>query len=623
MKPPSLLLTPPTPPGVSLPGLIAASARINVLGNVKSTLRSIGLSPARPGCISITVAGREEALAARLGCSPSIIHAASSPPVDPADGLVLRWGDGEIRRTYLNTRARRISPTALSMSSHHRAAWLNGLLDYCPESLELLIDGCARCGRTQGWLAAEGIDRCDEPGCGPLQGVAEHLPESLIEGYRRFAGICSPIPTERRTARSGLSSELADLPPVNLVDFAMKIGLALEDVVASGHGRFKDLSSGERSRAASRGAMALGEWPLRLRSEIRTELTSRGIADGAARRRLHAGLLSAGRSIRGGAQLQAVVSKALPEIHVEVGRSFVGLHGPRLLASVASRRLGISHARLGQLSQAGVFTEEGVVTRNHRRVLYDAECIDVAADAWRGSAPVENLMRRLGLPRYACERIVGAGDVENATHPFVLGLAGQPRFVIVSLENYASRIRAACRTGPAPADAVRIESAMRMVGGRLKPWCQVLRAVGRSRLPAWQTGGDGPLSATLLVRLDELEFFAAADAADGVATHSFLSNRLSQYDAMTVLNLNQITGPHLAAAGLLRFETGRKSLLVEMDDVLAIARDHVSVAEAAARLRQQPNAVRRRVVRELGQPASPAGWLRSVFDQRFAGERMA
>lgn len=44
---------------------------------------------------------------------------------------------------------------------------------------------------------------------------------------------------------------------------------------------------------------------------------------------------------------------------------------------------------------------------------------------------------------------------------------------------------------------------------------------------------------------------------------------------------------------------------------------HVATAEAAARLGQSPSAAWHRVTRELGQPSSPAGWLRRSFDHRF------
>ncbi|MGA1799317.1 hypothetical protein VH567_11120 [Sphingomonas sp. 4RDLI-65] len=619
VKPRSLLVTPPTPPGISLPGLVAASARLNVLGDVKSTLRSIGLAPVRPGCISISVRGREGALAARLGCPVPVVEAAATPPLDGSDASVVRWGDGAIRRSHLITDRRRVSVAAMAISPHHRAAWCNGVLDYCPESHELLIDHCARCGRTQRWLAAEGVDFCDEPGCGPLSASRVVLPNDVVDGYGLFAGICSPIPIERQAALDRLSPELVDLQPVTLIDFAMRIGLALENTVSTGRSGFDDLTPAERSRAAARGAMALCDWPHRVRSEIRSELAFRGIGDGTARRGLHAALHAAGRSIRGGSHLEELMRSALPEIHVEIGRSFVGMDGPRILGSVAARRLGVSHVRLRLLSEAGVFAEEGVLDGNYRRALYDASDVEAAAEAWEQTSPIGSIMRRLGLPRYACERIIGAGDVEGATHPYVLAREGQPRFRTASLEDYAARIGSACRSDPAPSDAVALDAAMKMVGGRLKPWRQVLHAVTRGALRAWRVEGAAGIVPKLLVRPTELAAFAALDADEGVGPRSFVSDELSQVDAMTVLNLRQIDGPRLAAAGLLRFETGTRSLLVGMNEVLDVARGHVATAEAAARLGRMPSAAWHQVARELGPPPSLAGWPREAFDRRFAG----
>lgn len=120
-------------------------------------------------------------------------------------------------------------------------------------------------------------------------------------------------------------------------------------------------------------------WPRRFRVEVQYELNSRGIGDGKARRRLRVALRSAGRAIRGGEYLRGLMASALPEIEVEVGRSFAGLSGPRVVGSVAARRLGTSHAELRHLASVGIFTEEAVVDGRYRRALYDADQIDAAA----------------------------------------------------------------------------------------------------------------------------------------------------------------------------------------------------------------------------------------------------
>src|SRR3546814_1548206 len=62
---------------------------------------------------------------------------------------------------------RRISPLTLQTSEHHRAAWLLGLLPYCPLSLERLVDECPNCpGKKLGWRRSWGIANCER--CGEL-----------------------------------------------------------------------------------------------------------------------------------------------------------------------------------------------------------------------------------------------------------------------------------------------------------------------------------------------------------------------------------------------------------------------------------------------------------------------
>lgn len=618
VRPRPLLLVPHAPIGVSLPGLVAASARLNVLGDVKPVLRSAGL-PLRPGYIAGLVVGREAALAARLGCPEATIVAASTPPLDVPDGAMVRWGDGAIRREWLDSRLRRVAPGALRSSNHHRATWCNRLLGHCPETLETLVDRCARCGRDQRWLAAEGLGWCDRRGCGPLDAIGEPLPGELADDYRMFASLCSPIPQEREIVHASLAPVLAELPPAILIDFIFRLGLALQDSTSSPRKALTGAAPAERSRVAARGAAALRQWPLGLRAEIRHELAVRGSADGAARRRLRAGMLAAASVLPSDdAGRPSILLSALPEIRGEIGRSFIGIDGARLLGSDAARRLGISHGALRRHADAGMFVAEGVVERGYRRALYESSVIDEAASAWRRSDPIARLIRALGLPRYACEMIVGAGDVVRETHPFALTLADQPRTLTASTDAYLSSLVEACRHEAPPPGVVRLDAALKIVGGRLKPWRQVLDAVRSKKLKAWMEASPAPIVRRIRVLPADIAHHLMRSADEGLLDGAFVSPAMSQVDAMTVLNLRQIDGPLLASAKLLRFDKGRRSLLVEVDEVLAIARGHVATPEAAARIGIGPAAAWHETSHVLGPPQSPAGWPRRRFDDWLA-----
>src|SRR3546814_3554599 len=66
------------------------------------------------------------------------------------------FGAAVVYREDILLDRRRISPLTLQTSEHHRAAWLLGLLPYCPLSLERLVDECPNCpGKKLGWRSEE------------------------------------------------------------------------------------------------------------------------------------------------------------------------------------------------------------------------------------------------------------------------------------------------------------------------------------------------------------------------------------------------------------------------------------------------------------------------------------
>lgn len=541
----------------------------------------------------------------------------STPYIGAVDDRVVRWGDGALSRYELETRRRRVSPISLAKAPHHRAAWMNLLLDYCPESLELLIDKCDRCSRPLGWTAAWGIGNCDDRQCGPLPESLERLAPELTEGYRMFAALASPVPGDNRAFVEGLATELRVLLPVTMIDFAVRLGAALAGITAGTRNTVRALAPAQKARVVSLGARMLLDWPSTLRRTVRDQIDSTPGRDGNARRRFRNALLRAAAAQQGGDSVDALLRGALPEIYVEVGRAFSGLTVPTILGSAAANRLGVNNSELTAATQAGVFTEETAFRGINRRVQYRLSEIECAEAAWRGSVPIETVASTLGLPRYACERMVASGAIEHEQHAFVLRLPGQPRATSGSLESFLDQLAAVCSRARPPAQAARLHAAMRVVGGRLKPWPQVLDAILNQKLPCWITPGALPITARMHVLPNDLLRFARLKIGSDVPVGCFIAADMSQIDAMSVLNLRQIDGPRLVNHGALRFRKGRRSFLVGVSEVLALAADHVATPEAAARLGIPPSAAHPLIVRVIGPTHSPAGWPRHIFNQTF------
>ncbi|MBD8736231.1 hypothetical protein [Sphingomonas sp. CFBP 13706] len=598
--------------------MIATSARLNVLGNVTPTLTAAGLSRVRPGTIGMTPSGYEEALAARLGCRPDDVRAAATPYIGPERNGIVRWGSGALVRAHLETRRRRVAPSALASAPHHRAAWMNLMLDYCPETLERLIDACPRCLRPLGWRSAWGIGHCDDPDCEVLPVGSEFLTTELASGYRMFAELGSPVPEERSRRLAAMAPEFAALHPVAILDFAFRLGTALDAGGRVGRGGVCDMPGDARARSVATGAELLQAWPGALREAVRSAIAADDGRTAAARRSLKASLLRAATPRSGGDAVEAMLRDAIPEVFVEVGRVFSGIDRAMILGSESARRLCVTHAELAAASQNGVFTEEAVHEGGYRRVQYVEAEIVAAAAARRDSVPIGVVVKSIGAPLYACERIIGSGAIERERHPFALTLHGQPRAVKASLEDYVTSVERACRATPPPADAVGLQPAMRSIGGGLKPWRRVLAAVIAGALPCWLSPAEGSLADRMLVRQSDVARFSAVENGDGVSDDAHLSTAMSQLDAMAVLNLKQTEGPRLLDAGLITAAAGRRSLLIPIAQVVSLAREWISTAEIAANTALSPARAYRMVEAVLGPKPSPAGWLRTDYDRAFS-----
>lgn len=261
--------------GESLIGLVARATRANVLGRTGVILDGLIRRAIRPGEVGRVLSDFEN-LALQLGCKSEEISERCHADLDNHNGCdEVRWGLGALLRVDVETNLRRISPVSLSIKDYHRAAWMNRLLPYCPESFELLVSQCQACGANQSWREAWGIGICDRYACRRrLVGSGQRLPSHLAKAYKQFASLVSFDACEREVFTATLHQKLQVLAPTALIDLVINLGTAnSQDFDKPTRQRFSMAAPLQVAEILCSGTMLLKGYPHSLRERSNSSAT--------------------------------------------------------------------------------------------------------------------------------------------------------------------------------------------------------------------------------------------------------------------------------------------------------------------------------------------------------------
>ena len=570
-------------PDESLPGLVARAVAENVLLQTRILLAGAdGLL--HPGTIGSMPTEDLRRLAAVLGCGEEAILARAHPYDEPGRGRGKGRGRGRVDfggvpvlREDLLLERRRISPLTLAGSAHHRAWWLLGLLPYCPVSGERLVERCPDCPeeprRALGWRRSRGIGVCER--CGrPVPPSAEPpLPERLGKGYWLFAGLLCIDAEVRARAVARLPERVRLLDPAARIDLTLQLGAACRSKpITLARSGFVRLPPAILAEVVATGADLLRRWPDGLREWCSEELAAAG--DDADRiGRVRRTLRRPGLPHTAAPTQMGIWREALPNLFATFPRSS-GDPRPTVLAGQTSRTTGLSFDQLEALEAAGALDVVMEYRRKRRFRQYRLDQVLGVKNALAGCAPASRAEWRLGLPAYAVEQLCCEGVLELAGHPAVAVVRTGLQLATAGLENLETRLAAAARSGTPPPGSVALGTAARRIGGRLKPWSAIIRALLDGSVP-FRLSGAGPFARRARVRPEALAAFAAVAFDEGAHPGFDFSSELMQRDTAEILNVD---APEMAAirrAGKLAFRGEGTALRTDRAVVLALAREMV------------------------------------------------
>lgn len=517
--------------------------------------------------------------------------------------------------TLIEKRCRRIAPAALSIAPYHRSLWDLRLFPVCLETGQILIDDCGNpaCeGGALGWRQTLGIDRCEHCMADLIESQTSEMSTDLVAELRCVARL---FQVEER------ENVLATLPPPIAGSggkVAVELLLRLLTVIDPNLKPFRNaLHRADPLVLASAVAGAwnmMTDWPHGFEKFAIEKISKREAIhlDG-----------------NGGETIRFLKTKETSTVSAEVAeiaretRDTMDLGGGRanevanrtVSIKPAATLLSLATAEVAQHRRDGNLRIEIVIDERERlQPMFNRSEIEAIADGISSRMGLDSFAWKLGVSRNGAEQLVEMGYLDLLDHPFFRARYDAPQVTAASSERFLESLN-----GPVISsldkDEVPLSIAMKIIGGRLKPWGPVLSKLVDGSLPFRIKDGSTFLVRRLVVKRKALPIILGLHFADPTAPNVPISDSISKADAQEILNIGGKEGVQLFADVPTRKGDRKKSLMV--DAVIDLGRRHITSAELALRrnvsVQKAYNDAFEKGVPYLG----PAGFCRSTAEATF------
>lgn len=601
-------------PRESLRSVVARSCHANFLPNSWGLLQYVGLAHRNQVYVSEdpNIDPAELAYAMRVPTDEVLKRRYAPLGRDHVDFFGL---DVHIGR--LVKQVRRFSPTGLIDGEFHRATWELRDVPFCLESWEMLEDTCW-CrpeGVVQRWTRTKTkLHECDQ--CGdPLTWIeASSVPDNMREALSVLTAIVDPVEDRRAALEHLIPEAIRHVDRGKLFHVIRSLAFGV-DPHAEDRSPHRPAVRLHGLHAACRALIA---WPQGINEVVWHPDAPRTASMSFRTRWL---------GLDGGPHRRA--TKSDPDLRPGRAQSTRQIGGePDGVGTSKSgkpRPIGIRPAtELARLSPETLkFAWDEKLVTPHQRVhgpqtlvAFDPAELPEFGEMWNARVSATTLADRLGVPPYGIEQLIALGGL-RADAPAMPGTG--PHFHPATAASLAERLLDAASTGRFD-DPVPLSSALILVGRRLKPWGPLILALlgempGTSAIP-FRLEGDGPLLRRVRVAGGSVPHIAALRFDHSAHPGFAFSDRISQGDALAVLNITFRAAGLLARLG----SRGANPKTYSVSAVLSRAEEVVSTPEIAARLGISVPEARKRARRSGWREVVPGVWEAAEPEKAFASE---
>ncbi|WP_066479375.1 MULTISPECIES: hypothetical protein [unclassified Sphingomonas] len=567
--------------GESLLGVVTRRSAEHFLGSTHIVTRASGIDVQRQGD-ALIVATKDNIgeLARLLRVDRSTLQNLVCERIGAdAVGSILRWGARTIRQRDLEVRVRRIAPSALARSPHHRQAWLLRRLPYCPETFEELIDECPSCGRSLRWTHAKPVGFCDDPSCRfgnrLIEPTGKMLRTEWHETYRHFCDLVSVNPAVAEGALKKLPNEIRVLDNPTLLDlvYLMAIIDRLEDSRAPALNA-RALTSDANAERIARGCDAVRGWPHSIR-EVVTHAVDNLENDRHLWQRLK------WHSVKNpNPEIRRLLVAAVPELTASARQVVAPGRNPIMLQKELLERTSLQIRHMKVLQADNHLGGSRISLKTRSLPKFDRARAEILIGDLKRSVNTSSVASRLGLPGYGVHQLSDSGHLDKIINPAVDAIFPNGRITAASVEELCGKLKQVALDPQPHLHTIALTAAAAIVGGGPKPWDQIVEMLLAKEIPCFANGATTH-SALGCVRIGRADLRILRKVRAWTLDQGWLPEICSKLEASEILNATHDDVVDLVEAGVLSFRASGKKLACCTDAILSIASERMFRTEAA------------------------------------------
>lgn len=596
--------------GESFNGLLHRWAAGNFIDNMMEITRGAGVE--YPHVQDAALNGQRDLtkIARETGIPLDDLEFRALPTSD--DSMTRKFFGVAIRKSDLNARDRRFAPHSLRNSSHHRAIWMVRPISFCAETWQYLRSTCHRqgCGVIQRWYSTFGVARCDRCLADLRESPSDYVPEEEREALGQAVNLLSPDAAVRSAALSTLPTCLRMIGPETAYELLIRLMKVVDPSLPPSRSFIHRASNRELSSAMAKAWGVLQSWPegfVELASDrIRPRVTRDDGNGGETMRFLS---LAKSSSLLLDPTAKQLVRNIRDSIDISEGANATKL----LTLNSAARAVGLKQARLSDLRRRGIVRTRFAVRGDRPLANFCADEIASVKAGFDDKVSIETARAKLGITCHGIEQLLALGLVGELAHPYF-----RARYAWVPISR--SSVLAFCReieargarvSGP----KVPLKDAMKVIGGRRKPWGPIFKMLLEGELKYEVATGFSTLAPAIHIPVAEVVRLPSVHFDRTRGRPLVFSDLMSKRDAGETLNLGPVQATELLAD--LVTPTGSRTPAVPVDMVEQLARKYISTAELAWRLQVQ-NRRAYLMAKHAGVTHSyPGGFCRSEAEERL------